>query len=36
MLLVNLVKASSDLFATYWLIVTVALPLILLIGWLLG
>jgi len=32
----NLVKAANDLFATFWLIVIVALPFILLIGWLLG
>jgi hypothetical protein len=30
------VVAANDLFATFWLIVIVALPFILLIGWLLG
>ncbi len=36
MFLENLVKAANDLFATFWLIVIVALTFILLIGWLLG
>jgi hypothetical protein len=36
MFLENLVKVANDLFATFWLIVIVALPFILLIGWLLG
>ena len=36
MFLENPVKAANDLFAAFWLIVIVALPFILLIGWLLG
>ncbi len=36
MFLENLVKAANDLFAAFWLIVIVALPFILLIGWSLG
>jgi len=36
MFLENLVKAANDPFATFGLIVIVALPFILLIGWLLG
>ena len=36
MFLENLVKAANDLFAMFWLIVIVALPFILSIGWPLG
>lgn len=36
MFLEDLVKAANDLFATFWLIAIVALPFILLIGWVLG
>lgn len=36
MFLENLVKAANDLFATFWLIVIIALPFILSIGWLLS
>ena len=36
MFLENLVNAANDLFTTFWLIVIVALPFILSIGWLLG
>lgn len=33
MFLEDLVKASNDLFANFWLIVIVLLPFILILGW---